>query len=144
MTHQHMRLCILIGLVFSVVNFAIAREYGFRHLSTENGISHNQVNDIYQDSEGFMWISTAWGLDRYDGYRVKNYQTIDGDTTSLRANFVHWARDIFGDKLYIRTSTGNCIYDKSTDSYSYDVSRFLPKGSNAKNVVTYVDRLYNV
>lgn len=140
----HMRLYILSVLILSVALCSSAKDYGFRHLSVENGISHNQVNDVYQDSEGFMWISTAWGLNRYDGYRIKTYQTITNDTTSLKANFVHWARDIYGDKMYIRTSTGNCIYDKNTDTFSSDVSRYLPKDAYEMNAVTYVDKLYNV
>lgn len=40
----------------------------FEHLSTRNGLSHNSVNCILQDREGFMWFATDDGLNKYDGY----------------------------------------------------------------------------
>jgi ligand-binding sensor domain-containing protein len=45
----------------------------FRHLTIENGLSHNTVYDILQDHEGFMWMGTRYGLNRYDGYDFKVY-----------------------------------------------------------------------
>ncbi|MBL0341167.1 MAG: hypothetical protein IPP71_09690 [Bacteroidetes bacterium] len=40
-------------------------------LTTENGMFGNQVNCIYQDSKGFIWIGTNMGLNRWDGYEFK-------------------------------------------------------------------------
>jgi len=42
-------------------------------LTMENGLSHNNVYDILRDKNGFMWILTLNGLDRYDGYSCKHY-----------------------------------------------------------------------
>ena len=38
------------------------------HLTTEDGLTHDAVYTIAQDSEGFIWIGTGEGLSRYDGY----------------------------------------------------------------------------
>ncbi|HSN16736.1 MAG TPA: two-component regulator propeller domain-containing protein, partial [Gammaproteobacteria bacterium] len=40
----------------------------FRHLTMEDGLSNNEVYDIAQDKKGYIWLATADGLDRYDGY----------------------------------------------------------------------------
>ena len=40
-------------------------------IETLSGI---QVNDIKQDSLGFLWIGTNEGLYRYDGYNLKLYE----------------------------------------------------------------------
>lgn len=40
----------------------------FEHLSVKDGLSHNSVNCILQDREGFMWFATNDGLNKYDGY----------------------------------------------------------------------------
>ncbi|MBK8565545.1 MAG: hypothetical protein IPN76_19915 [Saprospiraceae bacterium] len=37
----------------------------------EEGLSHTDVQSIHQDREGFMWIGTNYGLNRFDGYRFK-------------------------------------------------------------------------
>ena len=49
-------------------------EYIFRHIDQRDGLLHNVVFAMTQDSNGFMWISTANGLQRYDGLRFKNYE----------------------------------------------------------------------
>lgn len=43
----------------------------FKHLSTENGLSQDSINDMLVDSEGFLWVATETGLNRYDGYHNK-------------------------------------------------------------------------
>lgn len=139
-----MRLLLLCALLIFFVDLTGAQEYGFRHLSKDDGISHDQINDIYQDSEGFMWISTAWGLNRYDGYRAKQYHCATTDSTTIRNNFVQWTRDIANHKMYVRTATGDCIYDKTTDTFSYDVAKYVPAGGYEGAIQTYVDQHHNV
>jgi len=39
----------------------------------EEGLSHRDVQCIHQDSQGFMWIGTNYGLNRFDGYNFKWY-----------------------------------------------------------------------
>ncbi|MCP4348121.1 MAG: hypothetical protein GY795_21675, partial [Desulfobacterales bacterium] len=43
----------------------------FDHLTTENGLSNDNVWGMAQDSYGFMWFGTFDGLNRYDGSTVK-------------------------------------------------------------------------
>ncbi len=52
---------------------AASSQYQFHHLSTEQGLSHITVNDVYQDETGRMWFATRYGLNSYDGGRVKQY-----------------------------------------------------------------------
>ncbi len=42
--------------------------------TTNQGLSSNNVQSIYQDSKGFLWIGTDDGLNRYDGYNFKIYR----------------------------------------------------------------------
>ncbi|SVB60621.1 uncharacterized protein METZ01_LOCUS213475, partial [marine metagenome] len=56
----------------------------FRHITVEkDGLSESSVYDIFQDSNGFIWITTDNGLDKYDGYTIKQYQHLYDDTTSI-------------------------------------------------------------
>ena len=36
----------------------------FRRLDTQNGLSSSQVNTIFKDSRGYVWIGTPYGLNR--------------------------------------------------------------------------------
>ncbi len=43
----------------------------FQHLSIENGLSNNSVNSVVQDNNGFIWIATENGLNKFNGYSSK-------------------------------------------------------------------------
>jgi ligand-binding sensor domain-containing protein/two-component sensor histidine kinase len=49
----------------------------FDHYSSENGLSNNEVNDIVQDEDGFIWIGTRSGLNRFDGKDFVKYYSND-------------------------------------------------------------------
>ena len=43
-------------------------------ISREDGLGHNQVECIFQDSDGFIWFGTRNGLSRYDGFEIVNFR----------------------------------------------------------------------
>ncbi|GAB3697977.1 sensor histidine kinase [Spirosoma flavus] len=53
----------------------------FSHLSVENGLSQNTVLCIWQDKQGFLWIGTRDGLNKYDGYSFTVYKPDPADPT---------------------------------------------------------------
>lgn len=46
----------------------------FEQISLDDGLSQSVVNVILQDSQGFLWVGTDDGLNRYDGYTFKVYK----------------------------------------------------------------------
>ena len=60
----------------------------FRRLDTRDGLSNSTINCLFQDSKGFIWMGTSYGLNRYDGYRFHTYYSDPNDTTTLRNNYV--------------------------------------------------------
>ena len=44
---------------------------------------------MIKDSRGFIWIVTADGINRYDGYKFKIFKYDPDDSTSLSDNFVY-------------------------------------------------------
>ncbi len=47
-------------------------------LTISEGLAHNGVTSILEDSKGYLWFGTFDGLNRYDGYKLKTYKnTID-------------------------------------------------------------------
>jgi ligand-binding sensor domain-containing protein len=58
---------LLAGLFFSLA--ANAYEIIFTQFSTNNGLNSNFVNCVGQSANGYIWVGTQNGLQRYDGYR---------------------------------------------------------------------------
>src|SRR5215510_14095637 len=57
---------------------AAAEQLPVKAYTIENGLAHNRVKRIVQDSRGFLWFCTADGLSRFDGTQFTNYQNEDG------------------------------------------------------------------
>ncbi len=88
-----------------------------RLYTTEYGLPNSKVNHIYQDSRGFVWVSTENGLARFDGrefltFRYHRY--IDGALASDLVLSVF--EDSFG-TLWTGTSMGLQVYDPDNRSF---------------------------
>src|SRR3989337_120835 len=78
----------------------------FEHLTTEHGLSSDKVSGVMQDSEGFYWIATQNGLNRFDGTSFRIYRHAPGDSTSLTNNgCTSVIEDLNGD-IWIAIYTG--------------------------------------
>ncbi|NOX90643.1 MAG: response regulator [Calditrichaeota bacterium] len=86
----------------------------FDRLTIEQGLSSNVVFCIFQDSDGFLWFGSNAGLDRYDGYRFKNYRKYKNDTTSLSNDLVFSMAEDKSGYLWIGTYDGLNKFDKRT------------------------------
>lgn len=90
-------------------------------------LSNLRIRDIRQDSSGYLWIATAQGLNRYNGYE---YALLLKDENAPQAtlpsnNILRILPDRSGD-LWIATSRGLCRYDPRAD-------RIIPYPLDEKN-----------
>ena len=58
--------------------FVKAQSPVFRHYSTDQGLSSLETYHVFQDSRGYIWISTTNGVTRFDGYTFQNFEEQDG------------------------------------------------------------------
>jgi signal transduction histidine kinase/ligand-binding sensor domain-containing protein/DNA-binding response OmpR family regulator len=97
----------------------------FKHLDINSGLSGNQVKAIHKDSRGYIWIGTVNGLNRFDGYSVKTFHKMKGDSTSLPDNNVNRIYEDPSGKLWIITASGLTIFDPTTCKFSADHPLFI-------------------
>lgn len=98
-------LFVLINTIFPQITFQ------FDHLDISDGLSQNDVTGITQDTTGFIWFATKFGLNRYDDYNIKVYKSAPGKENSISDNFINEIfTDSFG-KIWIGTNSGglNCL-----------------------------------
>lgn len=151
------RLSFLLTLlcVAMVASAAVIPDMRFRRVDTREGLSNSMVNSILRDSQGYVWFGTGYGLNRYDGYRIRTFFSYDKDTTSLRNNRIDEIQEGYGGRLWLKQGMNYSVYDPVTEKVDRQPSRWLNqqgiKGSiesihldSKKNywVKTYEDGFY--
>lgn len=87
-------------------------------LSVGDGLSSSNVNAVYQDRRGDIWIATENGLNRYDGLYVHTYKHDPSNPHSISHNIIRsFAEDGEG-RLLVGGEYGVQVYDPRTDSFS--------------------------
>ncbi|MCL6217001.1 hybrid sensor histidine kinase/response regulator transcription factor [Zunongwangia pacifica] len=87
----------------------------FHILNVENGLSSNVINDIVQDSLGFIWIATEDGLNRYDGSQfLKFRENTSANEYQIANNSVQRLAFKNPEELLIGTDGGLNIYNTRT------------------------------
>ncbi|MCX7681202.1 MAG: hypothetical protein N2508_04435, partial [Anaerolineae bacterium] len=89
----------------------------FFHLTTANGLSHNIVRAMVQDSRGFLWFGTQDGLNRYDGYTFTVFRHMRSDPRSLVHNTVQTLAVDGQGNLWVGTVGGLDRYDQDTGRF---------------------------
>lgn len=78
----------------------------FNKLTNKNGLSQGTITDIVQDKQGFIWIGTNNGLNRYDGYNIRVFNHIPGDSSSLPSNLISKVLIDADNILWVATDKG--------------------------------------
>jgi len=95
-----------------------AQPISFQRYDTYSGLSNNIIYDVYQDSNGFIWVATENGLNRFDGYGFETFHHMHGDTVSLTHSLV---RSLVEDKqgnLWVGTFDGLNKFDPETREFT--------------------------
>jgi signal transduction histidine kinase/ligand-binding sensor domain-containing protein len=129
-------LFILIASLHSSI-YPQGRSILFDRLSINQGISADEIFNIYQDSRGFIWLSTFEGLYKYDGYNAKIFRSSSITDFSKDFDNVFCAREDVRGLLWLATENGLMIFDpsrevfvKSQKNYSFADSLFNYKTLN--------------
>ena len=86
----------------------------FNQFATPEGLPNNKVQQVYQDKDGFIWIATAYGLFRYDGYDINVLKSNLYTPGRLPNNNVICVMEDNAHRLWIGTHEGVCVMDKRT------------------------------
>lgn len=97
----------------------------FKPLTTTLNFPTNEVRKLYQDSEGYIWISTYNGLLRYDGYSIVMYKPDGVNHGRSIDSFVNIVTEDENNNLWIGTHNGLYVLHKETDGIEKIISPIL-------------------
>jgi signal transduction histidine kinase/DNA-binding response OmpR family regulator/ligand-binding sensor domain-containing protein len=90
----------------------------YESISIAQGLSQGMVYDILQDKEGFIWVGTKDGLNRYDGYHFKVFTNDPGNTKSLSSNSINKLFEDSKGRIWVGTENeGLNVFDKKTGEF---------------------------
>ncbi len=109
----------------------------FKHLTVNEGLSDNSVFAILQDKEGFMWLGTEDGLNKYDGYKFTIYRHNPSDTNSIGPGGIIYS--IYEDKeglIWVGAEGSLSVLDKKTGKFKSYKNEPKNPNSLSNDIVT--------
>ncbi len=90
----------------------------FTHYNEKDGLSDNHVQCILRDLQGYLWVGTANGLNRYDGYAFRQYMP---DTRqpqhTISSELIYDIKQDSAGFIWMATANGLNRYDPRTESF---------------------------
>jgi len=106
---------LLVLQFFGLASLGNDQVVSFQRLNSNAGLSSDDVTDILQDSEGYIWMTTTNGINRFDGYTVVNYgPDFTKDNTFNTTNFRCLEEDKDHRIWFGSYNFGVNIYDKQS------------------------------
>lgn len=121
--------------LFSIFSLQGNEQYYFSTLSVKDGLSQISVLCTLQDQEGYLWLGTRKGLNRFNGYEFEVFLHDSSDSTSLSNDHIFCVEEDKEGKIWLGTQNGLNCFDPSTRaarSYFYDDSR---QGKRPQNFI---------
>lgn len=108
--------------------------------NSDNQLSSNLATQVFQDSNGFIWIATRNGLNIYDGYNFTTIRKTKEDNRGLSCNYINCiTQDAQG---HILLGTNNSLLLYNGKSYA-NIPLLDSKNQPVSTYVTQVYRLKN-
>lgn len=110
-----------------------AQKYTLENYTAKTGLPQNSVNDIVQDSQGYLWFATQGGAARFDGYEFEHFNALNG----LPDDWINCLLADQSGRIWFGTQGGLAVYD-GTEFRSYGEQEGLV-GSDVFGMVEDLD-----
>jgi signal transduction histidine kinase/ligand-binding sensor domain-containing protein/DNA-binding response OmpR family regulator len=139
MTKNMLGIAILtFGLISAQHVHAQPAQFKFKHIDSNNGLSHPQIRAILKDSRGFIWGGTGFGLNRFDGYTIRSFFHDPHDSTSLRDDVILQLFEAPEGLLVVRTFKGLNLYNPEKENFDRRLEPFFEKYGTSRQLTNIV------
>jgi signal transduction histidine kinase/ligand-binding sensor domain-containing protein len=121
-----------------LLSLAVQAQDNYRFISygEDSGLPQSSIYDIGQDKDGFIWIGTAGGLCRFDGYQMKVYKQSAQNPKAISSYKEFRFYTDSEKRMWIVSFNGISLYNSLTDDFT-NVLVYAPK-----NVVIAENRFF--
>ena len=119
------------------LSYAQSKNLIFNNINIEQGISQSTIEAIFQDSEGYIWLGTNDGLNRYNGYEFKIYNYEEYQNSISHNGITDITEDKYGN-IWVNTVSGVNKINKKTEEISNDteINGKIKEDSTTEIIVT--------
>ncbi len=103
----------------------------------------NGVSALCRDKDGFVWIGTWQGLQRYDGTRFKNYLSDVRDTAALQTDVITAIFEDSKNRLWIGTNAGAYLLNRATGQF-YNYNLHVTAGIKINDIWHFAEDKFGV
>ncbi|GHV71148.1 hypothetical protein FACS189420_5140 [Bacteroidia bacterium] len=121
-----MRNCLIILFLFISFSLLGDESYYFSNLSLKDGLSQTSVLCSHQDSQGYIWFGTRYGLNKFNGYGFQVFLTESG----ISDNHILCITEDSENNLWVGTNNGLNKLDLSTNRFT----RYLHNPEQAHSI----------
>ena len=114
---QFLRFLLLLVLL-AASGRVMAEQLPVKTYTIADGLAHDSVNCIFQDSHGFMWFCTSGGLSRFNGYVFSNYDTKQGLPDNYVSNILETRSGVY----WVATADSLSIFNP----YGFEETNAMP------------------
>jgi len=111
-----MRVATLILLLFVATCVSGTEQVQFLHFDKTTDFPFSTVDNVMQDSYGYLWIGSYTGLARYDGYSFEVYTTQD-KKNGLPSNRTFCTFETSNREIMVGTNLGLAVYNRQTNLF---------------------------
>jgi ligand-binding sensor domain-containing protein/two-component sensor histidine kinase len=121
---------------FFIGSISAQKNLQFTHYGESSGLSHYQTWSMFEDYNGFYWIGSTDGLNRFDGSKFSHYFHSNENPRSIFGNVITNITETFSKQILVGTSTGLSIFNQNQNSFS---TVFIPPKTNSiDNIINFV------
>ena len=111
------RLAFLLSALLGWLCTTAQKDFHFENFTARDGLSHNEVRSLLRDSRGFLWVGTANGLNRFDGYDFQVFLPEASRANYLAGEAIAALAEGPDGHIWIAHNRGIDIYDPIRDTF---------------------------
>ncbi|MFZ6029066.1 MAG: two-component regulator propeller domain-containing protein [Chloroflexota bacterium] len=116
-----------------LVSPAAGQPAKFEHYTVEDGLADDMVYQVLQSRQGFIWISSRGGLNKFDGLEFVTYAHDPNNPNSLTSNYLWTMREASDGMLWLSMWGGGLDrFDPVTETFTH----YLHKEGDPNSLAT--------
>jgi len=106
---------VFVFIILLLPFIGISQHLGSIRYTVDDGLTQSEVNSIFQDSRGFLWVGTKFGVSRFDG----NEFVSRFDEKGILKSTIQYIDELTGGKVIVASSAGYAIFEPNGNLISF-------------------------